>query len=1497
MASSRRSSYVTRKGTIYSQDPYPTNHLFFLTPHNRFRRACFAISSSRIFESLIMIVIAGNCVIMALNAPLANDDKSNLNIKLELLDKYLLGIYITEALLKIVSQGFILHQYSYLRTPWNILDFIVIITGILPYVGLGNSGPTKVIKAARVLRPLKIVSGVPSLQIVLSAILKSMGSLMEIFLLVGFVIIIYAIIGMSLFQGLFHQTCVFTSNNTIWKDGWLCGPNNSSGRHCPDNTVCIQSWLGPNDGITSFDNIFLGCITVFQCITGEGWTDIMYAIFQVFDEKRLFMWLYFYSLNILGSHFMLNLVCGVLSGQFSKEKERAANCEEFLRIRAEKALERAAEKYAGWIDEGEFVTAKALEENLKKQEQLDDCGEVIEPPLKGLKLFLAHNNVVRAKLKTIMLSNFVYWLVLLLVFLNSVSAMMQYYQEKKWITDLISITDNFFLGFFFVEMCLKFYALGPKMYFQSKFNTFDCVVVFASLINWLLSKFAATNLAASVLRQLRLMRLFKFTMHWNSLKNIIASVLASMASIISLVVLLLLFLLIFGLLGMQLFGGLMHHTDPRSNFDDFFNAVLTVFQIVTGEDWNNVMYDGINAYGGALNAKGVSVSLYFILIVCLGNFVVINVFLAIAVDNISLTADEIEDEAEENLYRENHIKEIHEKYSSSDIIVEEENEKDTYSDSFAIEEFDYYPRNDITAKPGENFLENLKNPARMLPKPYKPPILEVNTFFIFAPTNSIRKIAHEIISNPVFDNILLALIIINSLLLALEDMTDQEATINNILSYVDYVFTAIFTLEAVLKLINYGCVLHHGSYFRGVWNCVDMFVVTCSITSIILNMKIKNASPAVKTVVKVLRVLRVLRPLKVINKLPKLKVVFICMLFSLKNVIMVLVIILQLLLIFSIMGVQLFSGQFWYCSDPSKYTEMDCQGSFITFEKNNYNTPIEMERVWLLHIFNFENIAQALITLFTSSTGDGWYIHMQHGIDSTSDGRGPIKNNKIWVSIYFLMFVVIFSFFFINVFVGMIILTFQEQAAAESGFELDRNTKNSLIFAMKSKPMERFMPEDVKSLQYTAWSLIESYPWEVGITSLIVINIISLLIEYNNEPLRFNNIMNTVSIVFSFMFVFEFAVKFFALGWNYFKDFWNVFDMLIVLGGILDFVFKTYFPQAPFDPSILRLFRALRLIKLLRRSHSLRILLWTFLKSFRALPYVAMLIFLLFFVYAIIGMQIFSQIAINSSEDQWQYINEDNNFRTYFSSTQILFRISTGENWPKIMMACSYGAPCDYDMATVNDNSNQCGTYLTYVYFISFIFLCCFLMLNLFVAVIMDNFSFLTEDSSILGPHHLDEFVTVWSDFDPRASGRIQYTEVCELLRQMTPPLGLGRKCLKVVAYKRLVKMNMTLYKDGAVDYTGTFFALVRTALEVYTENANLKSNDLALRKMLKSEFPNISKRTLDLVIPRNPRDSKHMSIGKIFAAKLILENYRSVRRNGKRKKSAIDSVLVANET
>ena len=95
-----------------------------------------------------------------------------------------------------------------------------------------------------------------------------------------------------------------------------------------------------------------------------------------------------------------------------------------------------------------------------------------------------------------------------------------------------------------------------------------------------------------------------------------------------------------------------------------------------------------------------------------------------------------------------------------------------------------------------------------------------------------------------------------------------------------------------------------------------------------------------------------------------------------------------------------------------------------------------------------------------------------------------------------------------------------------------------------------------------------------------------------------------------------------------------------------------------------------------------------------------------------------------------------------------------------------------------------CGSNFAYLYFISFFIVCSFLILNLFVAVIMDNFDYLTRDWSILGPHHLDEFVRLWSEYDPDAKGRIKHVDVVTLLRKISPPLGFGKLCPHRVACK-----------------------------------------------------------------------------------------------------------------
>lgn len=146
------------------------------------------------------------------------------------------------------------------------------------------------------------------------------------------------------------------------------------------------------------------------------------------------------------------------------------------------------------------------------------------------------------------------------------------------------------------EMSLKLYAIGPNKYFVSAFNRFDCIVIAASLFEIIWTHFTNDSFGLSVLRALRLLRIFKITAYWSSLRNLVVSLLNSMRSIISLLFLLFLFIMIFAMLGMQLFGGKINDGDPQQNFDTFGIALLTVFQILTGEDWNTIMYKGIKAH-------------------------------------------------------------------------------------------------------------------------------------------------------------------------------------------------------------------------------------------------------------------------------------------------------------------------------------------------------------------------------------------------------------------------------------------------------------------------------------------------------------------------------------------------------------------------------------------------------------------------------------------------------------------------------------------------------------------------------------------------------------------------------------------------------------------------------------------------------------------------------------------------------------------------------------
>ncbi|MEQ2294281.1 Voltage-dependent L-type calcium channel subunit alpha-1C [Ameca splendens] len=287
-------------------------------------------------------------------------------------------IFTVEAFLKVIAYGLLFHPNAYLRNGWNLLDFIIVVVGLFsaileqatkgdgatPIGGKAAGFDVKALRAFRVLRPLRLVSGVPSLQVVLNSIIKAMVPLLHIALLVLFVIIIYAIIGLELFMGKMHKTCIYNHSGTNAEEKPApCAPDGAYGRHCMQNgTICQVGWEGPNDGITNFDNFAFAMLTVFQCITMEGWTDVLYWMQDAMGYEL--PWVYFVSLVIFGSFFVLNLVLGVLSGEFSKEREKAKARGDFQKLREKQQLEEDLKGYLDWITQAEDIDPENEEEGL-----------------------------------------------------------------------------------------------------------------------------------------------------------------------------------------------------------------------------------------------------------------------------------------------------------------------------------------------------------------------------------------------------------------------------------------------------------------------------------------------------------------------------------------------------------------------------------------------------------------------------------------------------------------------------------------------------------------------------------------------------------------------------------------------------------------------------------------------------------------------------------------------------------------------------------------------------------------------------------------------------------------------------------------------------------------------------------------------------------------------------------------------------------------------------
>ncbi|KAF3688020.1 putative voltage-dependent N-type calcium channel subunit alpha-1B [Channa argus] len=660
--------------------------------------------------------------------------------------------------------------------------------------------------------------------------------------------------------------------------------------------------------------------------------------------------------------------------------------------------------------------------------------------------------------------------------------------------------------------------------------------------------------------------------------------------------------------------------------------------------------------------------------------------------------------------------------------------------------------------------------------------------------------------------------------------------------------------------------------------------------------------------IKSLRVLRVLRPLKTIKRLPKLKAVFDCVVNSLKNVLNILIVYMLFMFIFAVVAVQLFKGRFFYCTDESKEFNRDCRGEYLVYDRDEVKAE---RREWRKYDFHYDNVAWALLTLFTVSTGEGWPQVLKHSVDSTYENQGPSPGYRMEMSIFYVVYFVVFPFFFVNIFVALIIITFQEQGdKMMEDYSLEKNERACIDFAINAKPLTRHMPKNKLSFQYRMWQFVVSPPFEYSIMALIALNTVVLMMKFNGASATYDDVLKYLNIVFTTFFFMESVLKIIAFGPpNYFRDAWNIFDFVSVLGSITD-ILVTELGNNFISLSFLRLFRAARLIKLLRQGETIRILLWTFVQSFK----------------------LFGNLALNVDEES--AIDDHNNFRTFIMALMLLFRYNEkyrklnahtllmcrkAELPNKCTYKCLGSGPITYfshqslpsliqfhreihlkRSESLHVLSEQRWGYRVVLHAV--LTLCrmamsdmqpacrglwmladalCLLHTWLWACPTLRNTQACTHPPSLYYRACHCECPTLM--FVGFSIGFTWYRHVKtgNLLTGLGTPffskdMSLSHPLILTGSPQRLLRMDLPVADDNTVHFNSTLMALIRTALDIKIAKggADKHQMDAELRKEMMAIWPNLSQKTLDLLVTPH-KAATDLTVGKIYAAMMIMEYYR----------------------
>uniref|UniRef100_A0A8C1ZZ79 Calcium channel, voltage-dependent, T type, alpha 1H subunit a n=1 Tax=Cyprinus carpio TaxID=7962 RepID=A0A8C1ZZ79_CYPCA len=1002
--------------------------------------------------------------------------------------------------------------------------------------------------------------------------------------------------------------------------------------------------------------------------------------------------------------------------------------------------------------------------------------------------------------------------IMIAILINTLSMGIEYHEQPEELTNILEISNIVFTSMFVLEMLFKLLAFGIFGYIKNPYNIFDGIIVVISV--WEIIGQADGGL--SVLRTFRLLRVLKLVRFLPALRRQLVVLMKTMDNVATFCMLLMLFIFTFSILGMHLFGCKfslkMENGDTipdRKNFDSLLWAIVTVFQILTQEDWNVVLYNG-------MASTTPWAALYFVALMTFGNYVLFNLLVAILVEGfqaelkmyslmmsanghvdprgtlpppiIMRTAATPMPTPKSSLSPES-VFGLTESRRGSGISIDPNafdqksltsprrspchprgsgsnwgsrrsswnslgrapslKRKDTSGEresllsgegrgSFEDEDLEgeklasisggslQHPSSlDIPELNGcfrksakhhkkkknilkyikiENFCFRLKRTFEA----YKPKWCKDHedwSLYLFSPQNRFRMMCQRLISHKMFDHIVLVFIFLNCITIALERPTIQPSE-RMFLSISNYVFTVIFVAEMTVKVVALGFCAGKHSYLQSTWNVLDGVLVSVSLIDILVSLTYTGGN-RILGILRVLRLLRTLRPLRVISRAPGLKLVVETLITSLRPIGNIVLICCAFFIVFGILGVQLFKGKFYHCEggDTKNITnKLDC---------------IQANYKWIRRKYNFDNLGQALMSLFVLSCKDGWVNIMYDGLDAVGVDMQPERNHNPWMLLYFISFLLIVSFFVLNMFVGVVVENFHKcrQDQEEEEARLREEKRQRLLEKKRrskancgSEAQQRPYYADYSPARLYIHTLCTNHYLDLFITCIIGINVVTMSIEHFNQPPYLEESLKYCNYVFTIIFIIEALLKLVAFGFRrFFKDRWNQLDLAIVLLSIMGITLEEIKMNAalPINPTIIRIMRVLNSQSFL---HVLLQIAWDLI----CVGNLGLLFMLLFFIYAALGVELFGKLECTDN-NPCEGLSRHATFENFGMAFLTLFRVSTGDNWNGIMKDT---------LRECLPEDKHCLTYLPMVspiYFVTFVLMAQFVLVNVVVAVLMKH--------------------------------------------------------------------------------------------------------------------------------------------------------------------------------